>query len=116
MADRSVTRRLAAFASAAAAAGAALVLARCVDERRPPSIDRRIRRAMRTPAMARTGELLSPLFPLGLPGAFIPAAHLVARRLERRGLAGGPAIVAAAWLGWLGQRGVKLVYHRERPR
>ena len=66
--------------------------------------------------MSRTRELLSPLFPFGLPGAFIPAAHLVARRLERRELAGGPAIVTAAWLGWLGQRGVKLVYHRERPR
>ena len=66
--------------------------------------------------MMRTARALAPLFPFGLPGAFIPAAHVTARRLYRRGLAGGPAIVAAAWLGWLGQRGVKLVYRRERPR
>jgi membrane-associated phospholipid phosphatase len=116
MADRSVTPRIAAVATAAAAAGVATLLARCVGEHRAPFIDRRIRRAMQTPAAERTRELLSPLFPIGLPGAFIPAAHLVARRLERRGLAGGPAIVAAAWLGWLGQRGVKFVYRRERPR
>src|SRR6185437_12458148 len=115
MPDRSATPHIAGAVSAAAAAGAAALLAACIDERRPPSIDRRIRRAMQTPAAERTRELLSPLFPFGLPGAFIPAAHLVARRLQRRGLAGGPAIVTAAWFGWLGQRGVKLVYHRERP-
>ncbi|HXD47519.1 MAG TPA: phosphatase PAP2 family protein [Gemmatimonadaceae bacterium] len=115
MPDRSATPHIAGAVSAAAAAGAAALLAACIDERRPPSIDLRIRRAMQTPAAERTRELLSPLFPFGLPGAFIPAAHLVARRLQRRGLAGGPAIVTAAWFGWLGQRGVKLVYHRERP-
>jgi len=92
-----------------------MLLASSIDERRASSIDRRVRRAMQTPAMTRVRRLLAPLFPLGLPGAFIPAAHLVARGLERRGLAGGPAIVTAAWFGWLGQRGVKLVYHRERP-
>ncbi|MFI5229789.1 MAG: phosphatase PAP2 family protein [Gemmatimonadales bacterium] len=66
--------------------------------------------------MQRARELVRPLFPLGLPGAFIPAAHLTARYVERRGGAGGPAIVASAWIGWLGQRGFKLFYHRERPR
>jgi membrane-associated phospholipid phosphatase len=115
MADRSATPRIAGVLSAAAAAGAAMLLANSIDERRPSSIDRRVRRAMQTPTMARARKVLSPLFPLGLPGAFIPAAHLMARRLQRRGLAGGPAIVTAAWAGWLGQRGAKLVYHRERP-
>ena len=99
-----------------AAAGAAALLAGELDPDHASKLDRRVRRAMHTRSMRRARRLLVPLFPVGLPGAFIPAAHLIARRLERRGGVGGPAIVAAAWIGWLGQRGVKLFYHRERPR
>jgi undecaprenyl-diphosphatase len=112
----SLRRRTALATAALGAATAAGLLARELDARRPARVDRRVRRAMQTPTMHRVRELLRPLFPLGLPGAFIPAAHLTARALERRGRAGGPAIVASAWLGWLGQRGFKLFYRRERPR
>lgn len=66
--------------------------------------------------MRRLDRALTPLFPIGLPGALIPTSYLLARALDRRGLAGGPAIVTSAWLGWLGQRAIKLLYLRERPR
>lgn len=60
--------------------------------------------------------MLAPLFLLGLPGGYITIAHATALYLRRRRLAGGPAIVTSAWLGWLVHRGVKIVYERERPR
>jgi membrane-associated phospholipid phosphatase len=66
--------------------------------------------------MRRVDRVLSPLFPLGLPGGYITVAYLTARALHRRGQRGGPAIVTSAWLGWLVHRAAKLVYTRKRPR
>ncbi len=70
---------------------------------------------MQSDAMRRVRSLTAPLYPLGLPGVFLPAAHLVARRLRRRRLGGASAIVASAWLGWLAHRAIKLRYARVRP-
>jgi len=92
-----------------------MLLARGLRDDDPPWIDRRARRLARTRQMRRARTLLSPLFPLGLPGGYITIAHLTARALRRRGERGGPAIVSSAWLGWLVHRAAKLVYTRERP-
>jgi undecaprenyl-diphosphatase len=51
----------------------------------------------------------------GLPGAYIPAAYLIERALRKRGRRGGGEIVAAAWVGWLALRAMRLVIHRPRP-
>jgi membrane-associated phospholipid phosphatase len=59
--------------------------------------------------------VLSPLFPLGLPGAYIAAAYATAHWLRRRGRRGGPAIVTSAWAGWFAHRGAKLLFLRDRP-
>lgn len=66
--------------------------------------------------MRRLRRLTVPLYPLGLPGVLIPAAHLIALRLRRQRLPGGTAIVASAWLGWLSHRAIKLSYARQRPK
>ena len=92
-----------------------MALARELDFSRPTSLDLRIRRAMQTRQMRKLRESMAPLYPLGLPGVFVPAAYLIARRLRRRRLAGGSAIVASAWLGWLAHRAIKLAYARVRP-
>jgi undecaprenyl-diphosphatase len=66
----------------------------------------------RAPALRRA---TTPLFVLGLPGAYIPIAYATALWVQRRGRSGGPAIVAAAWLGWFGHRAAKVAYVRPRP-
>jgi membrane-associated phospholipid phosphatase len=76
--------------------------------------------AMRRVTRSRTGRgaraVLGPLFYLGLPGAYIPIAYAVGLWVRHRRRRGGPAIVAAAWIGWLAHRGVKVVYVRARPK
>lgn len=98
-----------------AAAGVAW-LAHNLEFDRPPRLDRRVRRMARSKSMNAARVLLSPLFPIGLPGSYITAAHVTSHLLRRRRKHGGPAIVSAAWLGWLVHRAVKLGYRRERPR
>jgi undecaprenyl-diphosphatase len=56
-----------------------------------------------------------PVEVLGLPGAYIPAAYLLARWMRQRGKRGGAEIIAAAWSGWLAVRTLRLVVHRPRP-
>ena len=97
-----------------AAAGVAW-LRRNLDFNRPTRIDRRVRRMARAKSMNGVRVLLSPLFPIGLPGTYITVAHATSYWLRRRRKHGGPAIVSAAWLGWLVHRAVKLGYRRERP-
>jgi len=97
-----------------AAAGVAW-LGRNLDFNRPTRIDRRVRRMARAKSMNGVRVLLSPLFPIGLPGTYITVAHATSYWLRRRRKHGGPAIVSAAWLGWLVHRAVKLGYQRERP-
>jgi membrane-associated phospholipid phosphatase len=65
--------------------------------------DRRLERAQR------------PFEIIGLPGAYIPLAYLIARSLRKRGKRGGEAVVAAAWSGWLAVRVMRLLIHRPRP-
>jgi membrane-associated phospholipid phosphatase len=82
----------------------------------PTTIDHWVRRHVSIPGKRRVSPYLAPLFPLGLPGGYIAIAYFLARSLRRRRRAGGPAIVTAAWTGWLVHRGLKLVFVRERPR
>lgn len=56
-----------------------------------------------------------PIEILGLPGAYIPVAYLLARWVGKRGKRGGDEIVIAAWSGWLAVRALRLVVHRRRP-
>jgi membrane-associated phospholipid phosphatase len=99
-----------------AALGAMMLIAREVRANDPPLIDRRTRRIARSRSIRKMKKVMSPLFPLGLPGGYITIAYMTARALRRRGQPGGPAIVTAAWLGWLAHRAAKLVYTRQRPR
>ena len=94
-------------------AGVAL-LARHLSLDEPTALDRRVRaRAIQLPpSFART---LDPLFPIGLPGGYIPIALLTARMLHRRRRRGGPAIVTAACAGWMSHRAAKLAIRRVRP-
>lgn len=81
---------------------------------RATAIDHIVRRATRrAPGMRRA---TSPLFVLGLPGAYIPIAYATALWVQRRRHRGGPAIVTAAWLGWLAHRAAKVAFVRARPR
>jgi membrane-associated phospholipid phosphatase len=99
---------------AIAAVGGAVLLAHNLRFDEPHSFDRRARSlAARLPP--ETARMLSPLFPLGLPGGYITIAYALSYWLRRKRRAGGPAIVTSAWLGWLVQRGVKVFYFRERP-
>src|SRR5436305_11537443 len=102
------------FIAVGAAAGSAL-LGHLLDFNRPPKLDRRIRRAAQAPTLGVARKVLAPLFPLGLPGGYITIGYGTAHWLRRRGRSGGPAVVTAAWLGWLVHRAVKLGYRRERP-
>src|SRR5512138_1087217 len=104
------------LAMAAAAAGAFALLATALVPETPTSIDRWVRRRSRTPALHRASRAMAPLFLAGLPGGYITIAHVLAHALRRRRRRGGPAIVTAAWAGWLVHRGVKLALVRERPR
>ena len=81
----------------------------------PTAVDRYVRRVTEGKGVRAAAVALSPLFPLGLPGAYIAAAYATAHWLRRRGRRGGPAIVTAAWCGWFAHRGAKLVFVRERP-
>ncbi len=81
----------------------------------PTAFDRRIRRLAQRAALDPARVVLKPLFPLGLPGGYIPIAYATARWIHHRQRRGSRAIVAAAWLGWLVHRAVKLGYFRERP-
>jgi undecaprenyl-diphosphatase len=81
----------------------------------PTDADRYFRRAAERDELRTAARLLSPLFPLGLPGAYIVGAYAIARWLRRREVHGGAAIVNAAWNGWFAHRGAKLVFRRERP-
>jgi undecaprenyl-diphosphatase len=100
---------------ATSAAVAATLLARTLSFDEPPAFDRRLRRAASSPALRPVAAAMRPLFPLGLPGGYIAVAYLLARTLRRRRRAGGPAIVASAWAGWLLHRAIKVVHRRERP-
>lgn len=100
---------------ATSAAAAAVLLARALPFDEPPAVDRRVRRAAKTPALRPVAAAMRPLFPFGLPGGYITAAYLLARSLRKRRRSGGPAIVTSAWAGWLVHRAIKLVYRRERP-
>lgn len=100
---------------AAAAAGGTALLARSLRLDLPTALDLTVREELQRRLHPRSRAVLAPMFALGLPGGYITIAYVTASRLRRRGRAGGPAIVTAAWLGWLVHRGVKLVYYRERP-
>ena len=101
---------------AALAAGGVALLGNSLALDDEPPIDRWARRRATMPAPRRLATLAAPLFPLGLPGGYIAMSYLLARSLRRRRRSGGPAIVTAAWAGWLVHRGIKLVFVRERPR
>jgi len=100
---------------ATSAAAAAVLLARAVPFDDPPTIDRRLRRAANQPRFRPLAAAMRPLLPLGLPAGYIGIAYVLARSLRRKRRAGGPAIVASAWAGWLVHRAIKVVYRRERP-
>lgn len=110
-----ITHRAAASITAAAAVSAAVLLARALEFDRPPALDRRVRRIAQWQVLDGARTLMAPLFPLGLPGGFITISYVTAHWLRRRGRHSGPAIVTAAWLGWLVHRAVKIGYRRERP-
>lgn len=58
---------------------------------------------------------LWPLEILGLPGAYIPIALLIARHLRQKRRRGGASITQAAFAGWIALRLSRLVIHRPRP-
>src|SRR6185437_8687076 len=103
-------------ALAIAAAGGMILLARALELEEPTAIDRWVRRMARAPRVRSAAKLLSPLFPLGLPGGYITIAYLVERQVARRTGRRAPAIPRAAWAGWIVHRGFKLFYRRVRPR
>ena len=80
---------------------------------RETAIDALARRVARRARGVRRAA--SPLFVLGLPGAYIPIAYATAFWVQSRRRRGGPAIVAAAWLGWLAHRAAKVGFVRARP-
>jgi undecaprenyl-diphosphatase len=98
------------IATACAVLGAALGWT--VGER-ATAIDHIARRVARRATQTRAA--MAPLFVLGLPGAYIPIAYATALWVQGRRRRGGPAIVAAAWLGWLAHRAAKVVFVRVRP-
>jgi undecaprenyl-diphosphatase len=112
---RVVEPRSTQIAIAVGAATGFALLARALEFDRPTSIDRRTRRVARRHSMDGARLVLAPLFPIGLPGTYITIAHATSYWLHRRRKRGGPAIVSAAWLGWLVHRAIKLGYRRERP-
>lgn len=116
MPDLRRRRSAATLAMAALAAGGVALLGSTLNVDEQPRMDRWVRRRTSAPGPRRVSRVLAPLFPLGLPGGYITIAYLLARSLRRRKRTGGPAIVTAAWAGWLVHRGVKLVFVRERPR
>jgi membrane-associated phospholipid phosphatase len=103
---------------AAAGALAALALLALVLDDAPAlrRLDRAARRLAASAAARGMDRIMAPLFPFGLPGVYIPIAHLSARWLAHRGARQTWRIPVTAWGAWLAHRGVKLVYERERPR
>ena len=100
---------------ASAAAFAVFALATAIDE--PTALDRALY-AWATRQYDRRLELLQwPIEILGLPGAYIPLALLLARhpRRGRRRRRGDAAITKAAFAGWIAVRLSRLVIHRPRP-
>lgn len=115
MAALTPRQQTASVALAALAAGGAVLLGRRLPVDAPPVFDRWVRRRTCAPGPRRVSKLVAPLFPLGQPVGYITISYLLARSLRRRERSGGPAIVTAAWAGWLVHRGLKLVFVRERP-
>lgn len=103
------------MAVALAALSLMLYLARSINRRRPPHLDRLIRRYAQSPALDVVADLVAPLYPMGLPPVLIPAATLLVIWLRRRNARGWQQIESAAMLGWMAHRAVKLFYHRQRP-
>lgn len=100
----------------AAALVAALGLLACVLEfDEPTGLDRALRRVARTSRGRALASVMSPLFPVGLPGGYISISVAIAHWLRRHRRSGGGRIVASAWAGWLAHRAVKLAYRRQRP-
>ena len=93
-----------------------IALALIIELDGPTAIDLRARRAAQSRSMRRLARLLSPLFPLGLPGGYITLAYLLERRIARWSGSRAPEITRSAWAGWLVHRAFKLFYRRERPR
>ncbi len=94
---------------------ALLLLARRVLDRDPGALDRAVRRLARSPRARRARPLLALLFPIGLPGGYIPIAYATAFWVQSRRRHGAPSILASAWLGWLVHRATKVVFVRARP-
>jgi undecaprenyl-diphosphatase len=103
------------LAGAAAASALFITVGRVAAVKEPSAIDRAIHE-LAARGYHRTVEIaLSPVEIAGLPGLYIPIALLVARRLRRRGLAGGRGVVTSATAGWLALRVARLMYQRTRP-
>jgi len=100
-------------AVAALTALTAFMLVAALDE--PTPLDRALYRLAAQLADRRLELAQRPLELLGLPGAYIPVAHLLARALRRNGKRGGNEVIVAAWAGWLALRAMRLMIHRPRP-
>ena len=90
-------------------------LARALDVDRPSVLDRRARRLAQSESLDLARSILSPLFPLGLPGGLITIGYATSIWLRRNHRSSGRAVVTAVWLGWILHRAVKLRYRRDRP-
>ena len=112
--ERSFSAIIGVPASLASAIGFA-VLGGQLEFDEPTGFDHRVRRLAQGRELDAARIALKPLFPVGLPGGYITIAYATARWIHRRQRHGSPAIVTAAWLGWLVHRAVKGVYFRARP-
>lgn len=100
-------------AVSALAALAAFLLVAAIDE--PTALDRDFYDLASRWYDRRLELAQRPLEIIGLPGAYIPLAHLIAHALRKRRKRGGGVIVAASWSAWLALRAMRLVVHRPRP-
>jgi membrane-associated phospholipid phosphatase len=98
---------------ASAAALVAFGLVAAIDE--PTALDRALYDWASRNYDRRLELAQLPIELLGLPGAYIPVALLMARQLRRRKRRGGATIIKAAFAGWLAVRLSRLVIHRPRP-
>ena len=106
-----VVRSTALRASAAALLDFGLVAA--LDE--PTELDRALYDWATRHYDRRLELVLWPLEIIGLPGAYIPIALLIARHLRERQRRGGTTVTKAAFAGWFALRLSRLVIHRPRP-